>query len=368
MPRYELRNTATNERLYIEGELPIDTAALVKNGTYRARAMSEEHPGDIVVDADAVIQTLSPPDGALQVPIDANLVMTFTGAMKQQGTVELRNVGGALIESFDLATDGVWSSGDTVWTGNPAADFPFGADLCVRWSGLEDFKGNLLANNTGDTLWNFRSESLGLTLLSQNVSPAVFSTTKDFTVTGVAGERLVFVAGSTTTTQSIVSIVIDPGGPNETTTTIRTQGASNGARVAIADAVWPVSGARTVRATWTGTNAAGQMALSVFTAKSLSFIDASNAGFASVSPQTVNQSINTTVGQSVIFAALLNTQVDVDLIQGVNEEVGVIQAIGTRGFYLARNNAVAGGSPQPFQMTWPTASFLPGHAALGVYG
>ena len=368
MPRYQLRNTVTNERLDIEGTLPIDVSALVKNGTYKIRAMSEEAAGEIVVDADATISALSPADGAIQVPIDANLVMTFTGAMKRQGTVDLRAVGGALIESFDLATEGTWSSGDTVWTGNPAANFSFGAELCVRWSGLEDFKGNELANNTGDTLWNFRSESLGLSLVDQEVSPNVFTTNKDFTITGTAGDRMVFVVATGTVTNSVDTIMIDPGGANQTAVTIRTQGHSNNARIVIADAIWPVSGSLTVRVTFTGVNAAGQTALTVLNARSLNFINASNATFASVSPAKVVQTINTTVGQSVLFAAMLNSQVDFELIQGVNEEVGVIQSIGTRGHYLAKNNGVAGGSPQTFEMVWPTASFVPGHAALGVYG
>jgi hypothetical protein len=125
--------------------------------------------GDVVVssaftlDTTApTISTLSPTDGATGVAVDANLVMTFSEAMKRQGTVDLRVVGGSLIESFDLATEGTWStnvSGDDRWTGNPASDFTNGASLCVRWSGLEDTKGNALADNTGDTLWNFGVDS-----------------------------------------------------------------------------------------------------------------------------------------------------------------------------------------------------------------
>jgi hypothetical protein len=117
--------------------------------------------GDVVVssaftlDTTAPTVSLSPADGATGVLATANIVMTFSEAMKTQGTVDLRVVGGALIESFDLATEGTWSVGDTVWTGNPASDFTAGASLCVRWSGLEDTKGNPLADNTGDTLWNF---------------------------------------------------------------------------------------------------------------------------------------------------------------------------------------------------------------------
>lgn len=112
------------------------------------------------------ISTLSPTDNATDVATNANLVMTFSEAMKQQGTVELRNVGGSLIQSFNLASQGVWSSGNTVWTGNPSSDFTAEANLCVRWSGLEDTKGNALADNTGDTAWNFTVAAASATPLT----------------------------------------------------------------------------------------------------------------------------------------------------------------------------------------------------------
>jgi hypothetical protein len=110
---------------------------------------------NIAIDTTAPTVSLSPADGATGVTATANIVMTFSEAMKTQGTVDLRVVGGASIQSFNLASQGTWSAGNTVWTGNPTADFNAGAALCVRWSGLEDTKGNTLADNTGDTQWNF---------------------------------------------------------------------------------------------------------------------------------------------------------------------------------------------------------------------
>lgn len=205
----------------------------------------------------------------------------------------------------------------------------------------------------------------GLSLISQQKTANTFTTTKDFSVTAVAGERIVFVV-STLTANAVTSIVVDPGGGNEIATTIRTSGTSNNVRMLIADVVWPATGTFTVRLTWAAST--GETIAHFLNAKSLNFVDASNAAFTGVNPSSVTQSINTTVGQSVLFVAGLNTQTDVDLVQGVDELVGAIQTSGTRGFYLARNNAVAGGTPQAFQLTWESASFLPGHAALGVYG
>lgn len=97
----------------------------------------------------------SPAQNAVRVPVDARLTMVFTEPMKQQGTVELRNVGGALIESFNVASVGTWSSGDTVWSHKPTADFVEAANLCIRWSGMEDTKSNALADGVGDADWTF---------------------------------------------------------------------------------------------------------------------------------------------------------------------------------------------------------------------
>jgi hypothetical protein len=157
--------------------------------------------GDVVVssaftlDTTAPTVSLSPADGATGVVTTSNIVMTFSEAMKTQGTVDLRVVGGALIESFDLATEGTWSSGDTVWTGNPASDFTAGASLCVRWSGLEDTKGNALADNTGDTLWNF-----GVA----NSYPSVAATSAGYT--GFA-TSLNITAPATSATDTILLVV-----------------------------------------------------------------------------------------------------------------------------------------------------------------
>lgn len=158
MPRYEVRNTANNELSYLTADPSFDLAALMPDGSYRVRAMSDETAEIVVNNGAPAISSLSPADGATNVAIAVNLVMTFNRAMARQGTVDLRVVGGSLIESFDLATEGTWSAGDTVWTGNPAADFTNDASLCVRWSGLEDTLSNAIANNTGDTLWNFTVE------------------------------------------------------------------------------------------------------------------------------------------------------------------------------------------------------------------
>jgi hypothetical protein len=211
----------------------------------------------------------------------------------------------------------------------------------------------------------FTLASPGFSLLMQGAGAPGFATTKDYTVDAVSGDTTVFLVGSLSATHAVTSIVADPGGANETTATIRTQGVSNGVRIVIADAVWPVTGSRTVRVTFA--NSVGDTLLTALNAGGMTYQNASNATFTAANPSSVTQTINTTAGDSVVFAALLNTQVAVETVQGVDEIVGSKQLASTRGFDVAKNDAVAGGTPESFQLRWPTSSNIPGHAALGVY-
>jgi hypothetical protein len=135
---------------------------MVTPGSNTVVTAAASAPGVVPFAIDTVapaVSTLSPADGATDVLLTSNLVMTFSKAMKRQGTVDLRVVGGSSIQTFNLASAGTWSAGDTVWTGDPTSDFTALAALCVRWSGLEDTKANALADNTGDTQWNFTAGS-----------------------------------------------------------------------------------------------------------------------------------------------------------------------------------------------------------------
>lgn len=159
--------------------------------------ISSVSSGSVTLDTtDPTVSTLSPADGATDVAVNENIVMTFSEAMKQQGTVTLKNVGGATIETFDLSTDGTWSSGDTVWTGNPASDFTNSASLAVQWSGLEDTKGNALANNSIDTTWSFdvAAAASSLQIKATGTGQTYGSTTTIQTDAAVAGDMIVVFA------------------------------------------------------------------------------------------------------------------------------------------------------------------------------
>jgi hypothetical protein len=81
MPRYELRDTTTDDLYYVEGSLPLNLSGLVPLGTYRARAMSNEEPTDIVLAAVNPDYTgLSFTAGGSGVPDNLGVTYTYSGA------------------------------------------------------------------------------------------------------------------------------------------------------------------------------------------------------------------------------------------------------------------------------------------------
>lgn len=82
MPRYEIRNTSNNALTYVDAALPADLLLTQAAGTYRARVMSEEHAGDIVVPTLTAgsISNVSPTIGA---------TLTVTGSNAPTGATFL---------------------------------------------------------------------------------------------------------------------------------------------------------------------------------------------------------------------------------------------------------------------------------------
>ncbi len=127
---------------------------------------------DYIADHDPpAVQLTSPIDGATGVAVDSAFVLDFDESMERSGTAVLRVVGGAVVETFDLASGAGDAGGSAVWSTNANADDRLtlspGADLAVqgdyawRWSGLQDRHRNPLADVSDDATYNFQTVAGG---------------------------------------------------------------------------------------------------------------------------------------------------------------------------------------------------------------
>jgi hypothetical protein len=204
----------------------------------------------------------------------------------------------------------------------------------------------------------------GVTMLAQLVTSTSFVTTHNITVDAVAGQTVVLVVTNASTTLP-TSIVIDPGGPNQTTMTIRAQGNVSSNIGVLADAVWPATGALNVRVTYgAGVASVGLTAMSV---GSRTHQDSVYVGSASETPERHVVTRNTVAGQAVIMSVVINSAAAIQLTSGVDEQVGSTLTVGARRAYVLKNDAVAGGAPETFRVDWPAAAFIPSGGILGVY-
>lgn len=367
MPRYEIRNTANDALSYVEGALPLDLAALLPNGTYRARVMSDEEPTNIVISTTVEISNLSPADNATDVTTSANLVITFNKAMARQGTVDLRNVGGALIESFNLATEGVWSSGDTVWTGDPADLFANSASLCVRWSGLQDTLGNTIANNTGDTAWNFTVEAAPAGAITATyLSTVSVDWTPDFGTLS-AGWYAVLVTQRNTDNPGTVDSITPPG---QSAVLPIEQAKGNYNTGGVISAIFFVELTAERSGSWTlartGDGFETQCIISLYSLSAEPAVPAANEKATLTSGNAATLSVNTIAGNDVlvlqsILDAVEPTDGAGDLVVRDSSTV-VSTSVRQQTF----SGTATGGTPEAVYLATPVSMAFKAHSAIAV--
>lgn len=117
------------------------------------------------------IQTLSPANGSNEVSLSSDLTITFNENVAfGSGDITLRQSGGALVESFDVATApaSLTLSGVTV-TIDPSADLDDATTYYVEIAGtaIEDLSGNSYVGFSGDGSWSFT------TVLPDTTAPTV---------------------------------------------------------------------------------------------------------------------------------------------------------------------------------------------------
>lgn len=368
MPRYEIRNTANDELSYLTADPSFDLATLLPNGTYRVRAMSEETASIVVSNSAPAISSVSPVDGATGVATTASLVITFNRAMARQGTVDLRNVGGALIESFDLATEGVWSSGDTVWTGDPAVDFVNDAALCVRWSGLQDTIGNTIANNTGDTAWNFTVEAAPAGAITATyVGSVVGDWTYNFGTLPAGWYAVMITQRSTEPNTTSLDTITPPGqspvAPIETAKGVYTTGGVTSG-IFFVELTEERTGDWTVQQTTTGF--AVQFIAAIYSLSGEPAVPAANEKAVRITPDTTGLSVNTVAGNSVlVLSSVLNsTEPTDDAGDVVTRDSSNVTNTSVR--QQTFSGIAAGGTPEAvWTPTIPSMGFS-GHATIAV--
>ncbi|MBF9036679.1 hypothetical protein HKCCE2091_20785 [Rhodobacterales bacterium HKCCE2091] len=139
------------------------------------------HSDPVALGAQAVdtaapaVLTRLPADDATDVAPDGSFAITFDEGMARTGSVTLRLVGGAAVESFDLAAGTGDGGGTAAWSATSATDDTLtltpGATLapatayCFRHVGLADGRGNALPNVTDDTTYDFVTAAAGPTSL-----------------------------------------------------------------------------------------------------------------------------------------------------------------------------------------------------------
>jgi methionine-rich copper-binding protein CopC len=152
-----------------------------------------------------VVASFSPADNATAVPLNANLIITFSEPV-QQGTGVVTINQGSTSQSVEVSSTAVTISGNTV-TINPPADFPAGVNIYVQVpaGAFTDASNNAFAGFTDASTWNFSTadtQGPGLVTLSPEngaigMSPGTnLSMTFDETVQKGAG-NISFYQGTT---------------------------------------------------------------------------------------------------------------------------------------------------------------------------
>ena len=127
------------------------------------------------------ISTLSPVDGAADVSLGTNLVVTFNEVVVAvTGNVSIYDAGDTLFEAIDVTSGQVTGSGTTAITINPSTDLAESTGYYVQIdaTAFDDTSGNDFAGIADTTTWNFTSLDL--------ISPSIITLSPVDGATGVS--------------------------------------------------------------------------------------------------------------------------------------------------------------------------------------
>jgi hypothetical protein len=211
------------------------------------------------------------------------------------------------------------------------------------------------------------ASAAAFTLIGEAVDSAGFSTQRNASFSATAGDTVV-ICLTWISTNNVNSVVVDPGGGNETTATVRSNATSSAPRVAMYDVVWPATGSLNIRCNMSASvNVMGYVVLSAGSKTHQNSILATQA---STNPQFVSGSLNTTAGHSAIMHAHNAAgNLAATLTSGVDTPVGTGgRMLLTSNYYAhtATKDSVAGGTPEAFRMDWSSTGSATS-AVIGIY-
>ena len=180
-------------------------------------------------DNTAPTASFSPADGASDVAVGSNLVMTFSeNVTNGTGTIVIYDSGGT-VESFNVVDDQGTGNGTVEFSGttvtiNPTSDLPDDEAIYVQvgTSAITDTSSNAnaYAGITTTTDWNFGTED--------NTAPTASFSPADGASDVAVGSNLVMTFSENVTNGTGTIVIYDSGGTVESFNVVDDQGTGNG--------------------------------------------------------------------------------------------------------------------------------------------
>ena len=160
---------------------------------------------------DPTIDTLSPTDGATDVVVASNLVITFDEAVDvETGNISIyKSSDDSVVEAIDVTGGLITGTGTTTITVNPTSNLAEGTDYYIQIdaTAFDDTSGNSFAGILDETTWNFTTIDATGPVISETipVTTPTTDTTPDYTfTTDEAGD--ITYGGSCTSLTTTASI------------------------------------------------------------------------------------------------------------------------------------------------------------------
>ncbi len=157
-----------------------------------------------------LVSTLSPSDGATDVAVASNLVITFDEAVDvETGNITIyKSSDDSLVEAIDVTGGLVTGTGTIIITVNPTSNLAEGTDYYVQIdaTAFDDTSGNSFAGILDETTWNFTTIDATGPVISETtpVTASGTDTTPDYTFTTDEAGDITYGGSCTSLTNTAV--------------------------------------------------------------------------------------------------------------------------------------------------------------------